>query len=128
MPKNKLSSFLHRTFRRGQSELEAEDILHDHPHPEECYRIDCCVPGEKVTVQGTIRSVTIRPKNTLPELELDLYDGTGNITVIFMGRRSVPGISAGRFITVTGRLTCNAEKPIIYNPRYTLYPTVGHES
>lgn len=118
----KIHAFFRR-LRQGQNEREAEDLLNDHPHKEECMRIDCCTPGEKVTIQGTVRSITIHPKSSLPALELDLYDGTGSVTVIFMGRRHIPGISAGRFLTVTGRLTCNFDKPSIYNPKYELHPS-----
>ncbi len=54
-----------------------------------------------------------------------LYDGSGSVTVIWLGRRRIPGIDAGRTIVVRGRLTCNTDNPTIYNPRYELKPTVG---
>jgi hypothetical protein len=72
-----------------------------------------------------VRSMTIRPRSTVPALEIDLYDGSGSVTVVWLGRRRIPGIDPGRKLTVRGRLTCNTEEPTIYNPRYELKPVVG---
>ena len=72
-----------------------------------------------------VRSVTIRPQGKTPALEIELYDGSGSVTVVWLGRRRIPGIDAGRTIVVRGRLTCNTDNPTIYNPRYELKPTAG---
>jgi hypothetical protein len=69
--------------------------------------------------------MTIRPRSTVPALEIDLYDGSGSLTVVWLGRRRIPGIDPGRSMTVRGRLTCNTDRPTIYNPRYELKPTIG---
>ena len=87
--------------------------------------IDCCTPGQTVTVRGMVRSVTLRPQGTAPALEIELYDGSGSVSVVWLGRRRIPGIDAGRTIVVRGRLTCNTDNPTIYNPRYELKPTAG---
>ncbi len=69
--------------------------------------------------------MTIRPRSTVPALEIELYDGSGSVSVVWLGRRRIPGIDPGRKITVRGRLTCNTARPTIYNPRYELKPTIG---
>lgn len=88
-------------------------------------KIASCAPGEKVTVEGVLRSVSLVPRSHAPVVEAELDDGTGIITVAWLGRRTIHGIDAGRRIVVCGRLTCNTEKPTIYNPRYELRPQVG---
>lgn len=85
--------------------------------------IDCCTPGEPVVIRGIVRSVTLRPRKTAPAVEIELDDGTGSVSVVWLGRRRIPGVEAGRSVVVCGRMTCNTEHPTIYNPRYELKPT-----
>ena len=88
-------------------------------------KITACAPGDKVTVEGIVRSVSYVPLSRTPVLEAELDDGTGVITVAWLGRRIIHGIEAGRRMVVCGRLTCNTDKPTIYNPRYELRPKAG---
>ena len=81
-----------------------------------------CVPGEPATVSGVLRSVTLRPREGVPAVEAELYDGSGRILVVWLGRRRISGVDPGRSIVVHGRITCNTDKPTIFNPRYTLLP------
>lgn len=81
-----------------------------------------CTPGAQVEVIGTVKIVSIRPQNQSPAVEIELADPTGVIHVTWLGRRKIPGVVAGRTMKVCGRLTCNTEKPTIFNPRYELHP------
>jgi hypothetical protein len=81
-----------------------------------------CTPGWPVTVSGVLRSVTLRPREGVPAVEAELYDGTGRLLVVWLGRRRIRGIEPGRSIVVTGRITRNTDKPTIFNPRYELRP------
>lgn len=112
---------------RSQEQAEADE-LQRRVHNTTDVGVDTisrCTPGSNVTVTGVVRSVTLRPRTTTPALEIELYDGSGTISVIWLGRRRIPGIEAGRSMVVRGRLTCNTEKPTIYNPLYKLKPTAG---
>jgi RecG-like helicase len=82
---------------------------------------ECC-PGERVEVVGTVRVVAIRPREVAPAVEIELADSTGCISVVWLGRRKIPGIVAGRTMKVCGRVTLNKSKPTIFNPRYELRP------
>jgi hypothetical protein len=75
---------------------------------------------EKVVVQGTLKTVTLRPRGGVPALEAELYDGTGSISVIWLGRRRISGISPGTTIRVAGRIGQQGDERIIFNPRYDL--------
>jgi hypothetical protein len=75
---------------------------------------------ERVVVQGTLRTVTLRPRGGVPALEAELYDGSGSISVIWLGRRRIGGIAPGRAIRVEGRIGVQDNQRVMYNPRYEL--------
>jgi hypothetical protein len=81
---------------------------------------------ERVTVAGTLSTVTLRPRAGVPALVAELYDGSGSISLIWLGRRRIPGIDTGRQMVAFGRVTYDAGHPVIFNPRYELRP-VGEE-
>ena len=77
---------------------------------------------EKVVVAGTLRTVTLRPRAGVPALVAELYDGSGSISLVWLGRRQIPGIEPGRALIASGRVTRDSEQPVIFNPRYELRP------
>src|SRR5690349_23588675 len=85
-----------------------------------CLRIEDAPDRERVTVQGTLRTVTLRPRGGVPALEAELYDGSGTILLIWLGRRRIAGIFPGRLIRVEGRIGLHNDSRIMYNPRYEL--------
>lgn len=85
-----------------------------------CTAIHDAPDRETVTVQGTLRTVTLRPRGGVPALEAELYDGTGTLTLLWLGRRRIAGIHPGRAIRVTGRIGEHGGTRVLYNPRYDL--------
>jgi hypothetical protein len=82
-----------------------------------------CRAGDKVLVTGHLRSMTLRPRRAVTALEAEVFDGTGTVRVVWLGRRSIGGVEPGRMITVSGRLVMGADgMPTIFNPRYELRP------
>lgn len=85
-----------------------------------------CIPirdapsREMVTVQGSLRTVTLRPRGGVPALEAELYDGSATLTVLWLGRRAIAGIHPGRAIKVTGRIGEHDGARVMFNPRYDL--------
>ncbi len=49
----------------------------------------------RVRVGGTVRSLTLRCRAQVPALEVDLYDGSDALTLVFLGRRVIRGITPG---------------------------------
>jgi RecG-like helicase len=84
--------------------------------------IATCERGRPVTVCGTIRSVTLRPRVNVPTLEAEVYDGSGHMTLVWLGRRRLSGVDVGRSITAHGRVTCPHGSPMMFNPSYRLHP------
>ena len=81
------------------------------------------VPRRKATVCGTLRSVTLRPRAGVPALEAELYDGSGSMYVVWLGRRHIAGIEPGRRLRVQGMVTETDGRRAVFNPRYELVPT-----
>lgn len=83
-------------------------------------RIGDAADRERVRLRGTLRTVTLRPRGGVPALEAELYDGTGSITVIWLGRRQISGVVPGRSLEIQGRIGRHDGQRIMYNPRYEL--------
>ena len=111
--------------RRSLTQLEADQVAEQvewassHATP-----MSQCSIGERVCVEGLVRAVTLRPLNSNPTVEIDLFDGTSSVTVAWIGRRKLPGITPGRRMVVHGRLAGSDVHPVIFNPRYELRPGV----
>ncbi len=74
------------------------------------------------TLHGTLRQVSVRPHGGVAALEAELDDGSGSVTLVWLGRRRIPGITCGRELTVHGRLGCSDGERRLFNPRYELSP------
>ena len=74
----------------------------------------------RVTLVGSLRSVTLRPHGGVPALEAELFDGSGTVRLVWLGRREIAGIHAGRRVRVEGLVAVNDEIAVMYNPRYEL--------
>ena len=77
---------------------------------------------EHVRLRGTVKTVTLRPRGGVPALEAELDDGSGVITVVWLGRRRITGVDPGRSVTVAGCIGRQGDHPIMFNPRYELRP------
>lgn len=110
----------------SSEELEAEE-LRQQSTVSGCTAIARAGDREVVTVTGTLRTVTLRPRAGVPALEAELFDGSEALDVVWLGRRSIAGIEPGRKIMATGRISQARGRRVLFNPRYELRP-VGHGS
>ncbi|MEQ6902037.1 OB-fold nucleic acid binding domain-containing protein [Nocardioides sp. YIM 152588] len=112
---------LRRTISRwaNSSEAEARDLRREF-QASGVLCIGDAPNREPVHLRGTLRTVTLRPRGGVPALEAELYDGTGTVDVIWLGRRRIAGIEAGRAIEVSGRIGEQDGARVLYNPRYEL--------
>ncbi len=83
-----------------------------------------CTRGQQVTVLGRLRSVEVCPQSANATLEAELFDGTEGVTLVWIGRRRIPGIEPGRTIRVHGRLAERDGRKVLYNPEYELQCTL----
>ncbi|UWE11709.1 OB-fold nucleic acid binding domain-containing protein [Actinacidiphila bryophytorum] len=109
----------------SQEELHSEE-LQEETRAVGCTRIKDCSDRQIVSVTGTLRTVTLRPRAGVPALEAELFDGSAALDVVWLGRRSISGIEPGRRIIASGRISMNHGRPVLFNPKYELRP-VGQE-
>ena len=74
---------------------------------------------------GPCAAVVLRPLAGVPTLEAELYDGTGTVTLVWLGRRRIRGIDPGRTLVARGRLTKRDGQPTLFNPEYELRAAGG---
>jgi len=117
----RLRRALHR-FTAGEDELEAQDLQVESASAGATAVVQCSI-GREVCIAGTLRAVVLRPLAGVPTLEAELYDGTGTVTLVFLGRRRIRGIDPGRLLVARGRLTKREGQRTLYNPAYELRPS-----
>ena len=124
MPMTK-ENMLQRALRRlasSNAELESED-LQKNVRDAGAVPIQSCEDRQQVSLTGTVSTITIAPRAGHPALEVQLRDGSGSVTLVWLGRRQIPGIDPGRTLKVWGRISCHEGKRLLYNPRYELMQT-----
>jgi hypothetical protein len=111
-----------RMLRRLTSDvdvLDADDLSED-AEKSGAQRASDCACGQEVTVFGRLRSVEFCPQDANASLEAELFDGTEGVTLIWLGRRRIPGIEPGRTMRVRGRLAVRDGRKVLYNPFYEI--------
>lgn len=76
--------------------------------------------GEVVTVTGRLRAVVYNPRENVPTLQAELFDGSAAIDLVWLGRRRITGIEPGRWVMAKGRVGVHEGRHAIYNPWYEL--------
>jgi RecG-like helicase len=108
-----------RRFASSNAELESEE-LQQNVRESGAIPISNCEDRQHVELTGQVSTVTIHPRGGHPALEVELRDGSGAVTLVWLGRRQIPGIDPGRTLKVSGRISCHEGRRLIYNPRYEL--------
>ena len=73
-----------------------------------------------VRVGGEVQRLRVVPRAGSPSIEAKLSDGTGEVVVVFTGRRSIGGLHPGRGVLVEGVAHAEQGRLVIINPAYTL--------
>jgi hypothetical protein len=85
-----------------------------------CRQVQQVRDRDRCELEGVLKTVTLRPRGGVPALEAELYDGTGSVTLIWLGRRRITGIEPGRTVRVEGRVGVHEDVRMMFNPRYDL--------
>jgi hypothetical protein len=120
-PVGVLRRALHR-LAADEGELQAEELQED-TAAVGATPVSRCGARDIVTVFGVLRMVTLRPRGGVPTLEAELYDGSGSVYLIWLGRRRIRGIEPGRQVVARGRIAVHEGRRTIYNPDYELRAT-----
>jgi RecG-like helicase len=85
-----------------------------------CVRIAEAPLRKRVTIAGEIRRLAVLPMEDNEALEVLVTDGTGEVVVQFMGRRSIAGLGLGTRVVVEGVLGKQHGVVKMLNPRLEL--------
>ncbi len=83
--------------------------------------ISALEPRTRVLTGGEVRSVRIVPRAGAPALEVTFSDGRASATAVFLGRRKIAGMAAGRKLSVTGMVARDGNQLLLYNPEYEFF-------
>ena len=120
-PQDRHKSKLRRTLSRWASSTDQHAReLRQTVRESGLVAIDQAPDRTRVKLSGSLRTVTLRPRGGVPALEAELFDGSGAITLIWLGRRQITGIGPGRQLEVEGRIGVQDGVRVMYNPRYEL--------
>ncbi len=75
---------------------------------------------QRATIEGDIRAVRAAALSGAPTLEVELWDPSGGITLVFYGRRHIPGLEPGRRVRASGMVGDVHGCLAISNPLYEL--------
>jgi amino acid transporter len=75
---------------------------------------------QHVRVHGRVQAQRVEPLGGSPSLECTLVDDTGGVSVVFFGRRAIPGVEIGAVMTVEGMAIDHHGRLAIVNPLYEL--------
>jgi RecG-like helicase len=114
-----LRRFLHRFTESDQARLATEIREWAQTIPDSIRIADAESRG-RVKIAGVVNRITVLPMEGNETLEALVSDGTGEVTVVFMGRRSIPGLSLGTRVVVEGALGELRGQRRIVNPRFEL--------
>lgn len=118
-------------FSRNSKRIEAERVADARATFDELGRLalDGAIPiadvkwRDHVKVAGRIKAMRIQPwAEQVASLELTVADGTGGITVVFLGRRKLGGVHLGTHIVIEGTTSEHHGLLTVLNPAYQLLP------
>jgi len=75
-------------------------------------------PREVARVAGIVEGLRVRPREGVPAIEAVITDGTGTVTAVWLGRRTLPGLTLGARLVLEGRLGGDANRLQIMNPQF----------
>jgi RecG-like helicase len=108
-----------KSFYASDEELAAYE-LYEHSANRGSTLIEEIQRGETIQVTGVVKTATIKPNNQVPAYEVEIFDGSGSLIVIWQGRKHVAGIEPGTRLEVEGRITFLSGKPCLHNPVYKI--------
>jgi amino acid transporter len=83
-------------------------------------------PRQRARVAGRISAMRVQPRGGVSGLECTLVDDTGSIVLVFLGRRSIPGLSVGTRLAAEGTIAEDRGRLTMLNPLYELLAERRH--
>lgn len=109
--------FLHRMAESDHQRL-ADDTQRWAATVPGTVRIAAARTRDRVKLAGTVKRITVYPEKGAESVEALISDGTGEIRVIWMGRRSIQGLTLGTRVVVEGTVGEQRAERRVVNPAF----------
>jgi hypothetical protein len=73
-------------------------------------------------VAGVVESLRVRPREGVQAIEAVLTDGSGTVTAVWLGRRTMPGLTLGSKLILEGRFGGERARLHVMNPQFEFAP------
>ena len=73
---------------------------------------------KRVRIAGVVRRITVMPVEGFESLEAVIYDGSGEVSAVWLGRRSIHGLVLGARLVIEGVLGKEQGQLRIVNPTF----------
>lgn len=109
----------------SQEEVAAVEERHAASRQAGCSAVADLASRRRAKASGVLRSVVLRPREGVPTVEAELFDGSGALDLVWLGRRRIAGVEPGRRALVEG-LVCEVDgRRTMFNPKYELLARPG---
>jgi amino acid transporter len=116
---------LRRSGTNGKSETPRISNPGELPLPSDCTPVARIEYRQHARVAGRVHSIRVQPHGGVASLECTLVDDTGGIALVFLGRRSIPGLKVGTRITAEGTVGEEHGHLAILNPIFEFLPDMA---
>ena len=72
-----------------------------------------------------IEELPVPINGVVPALDVEVWDGTGTLHLVWLGRRRIAGIDPGVKLRATGRVSRHRNLKTIFNPAYEIIGRTG---
>jgi amino acid transporter len=110
----------HNGSRDGPPRESAESTELGTATPPGCVPLGEVPTRRRINVAGRVHAVRVHPWGGAASLEATIRDATGELTLVFLGRREIGGIRPGAVLTAEGVVSTEHNRAIMLNPVYTL--------
>lgn len=117
-----LSRFLGR-FAEDEEQRRAASIREWAASVPGATLIRAVAPRTVCKVAGAVEGIRVRPREGIPAIEAVVTDGSGSVTAVWLGRRTLPGLRLGSRLVLEGRVGGDPARLQIVNPQYEFAPT-----
>jgi hypothetical protein len=113
-----------RNLNAAAHELDAE-ALRESAVESGSEVIENVISGQLTTLYGTLHSLVFNPETSVPTFRAELFDGSGVVQLVWLGRRKIRGLYPGVRLSAEGRLVLVDDKLVMYNPKYRVIARAG---
>jgi hypothetical protein len=107
-----------KRFSQDESERRAEIIRMWAEAQPGVTLIKDVAPRSVARIAGVVEGLRVRPREGVPAIEAVVNDGSGQVTAVWLGRRTISGLMLGARLVLEGRFGGDPARLQLMNPTY----------